>query len=47
MFKWHKQELFGDMAGEAAMENATTDTQTQLDKLLQLDEKAAKEQYEP
>lgn len=36
----------GDMAGEAAMENAATDTQTQLDKLLQLDEKAAKEQYE-
>jgi len=36
----------GDMAGEASMENAATDTQTQLDKLLQLDEKAAKEQYE-
>ena len=36
----------GDMAGEAAMENAATDTQTQLEKLLQLDEKAAKEQYE-
>ena len=36
----------GDMAGEAAMENAATDTQGSIDKIMEMGDKAAKEQYE-